>query len=127
MAESSAKGHALKGAEEPKIRLARTLLPPKGSPEEAALDRRLAEMNALDLELWDFANDLVDERERWQQQQQQQPSSAVVSAAANALFDLGGVKAAAVGCGSPGGFKPFAKPRNLADKLGIHRPPGHKQ
>ena len=109
------------GDEPPSPGLAPRLLPPPGSPQEAALHKRLADMNALDLELWDFATALVDERARHQRQQRDESSSAGAGSA--------------VGCRRPGGPPPFGRPRRgdqpastpLAAKLGIHRPPGHKQ
>jgi hypothetical protein len=108
--------HALKADDEPKQRLGPRLLGGTGGGE-AALLARLGVLNALDLDLWAFANGLADAREAY--------------VAATGGLGRSRVLEARVGSGAaeeatcvPGIPAPFAGP--FAPLLGIHRPPKHK-
>jgi len=106
--EAHGSAHALKADAEPKKRLGRLLV--GGAPGgEAGLRERVAEMNALDLELLHFAAALCAGRTK------------------HALRELkqGAPQVHSMRCGAPPAGSRF--PGHLRSKLGIHRPPGHKQ
>jgi hypothetical protein len=124
---SSSSGHELKADDEPKRRLGARLLggfggggTPSGNADlDAAARLELAAGNALDLELWAFAERLSDQRSAWAEAAllaRQTPSPA----ADGAPDDL-----AACPLLSGPARSPFLG--KLASLLGIHRPPGHKQ
>lgn len=91
----------LKADDEPKARLGPRLL----GGNEASLRARLAAMNAKDLNLWAFANELAEAREEH-------------------LSTHPRVRAGTGAAACSGAQSPLAGP--LAPLLGIHRPPKHK-
>jgi len=93
------KGHALKANKSAKLRLRDKL-----APDEAADRRTLEELNRLDLELWEFAQELVQVRLAHLDRLDLDPEL------------------------PPGHCKQqqHTRPPDLSKMLGIHRPVGHK-
>ena len=142
--KNSQAGHELKADDEPKKRLSARLLgsfapsSPSSSSlssssfaaRDAAVRAQLAADNALDLELWAFAEKLVDQRSSWAEaalQAQQQHNNEATRGS-----DISGSDSAEDGdgqtcpLGSGSASKTLFKGK-FSGLLGIHRPPGHKQ
>lgn len=135
--KNSQAGHELKADDEPKKRLSARLLGSFGSASssssssssvterDAAVRAQLAAENALDLELWAFAEKLVDQRSSWAKAalvaQQEHSNKALSGSGSGEPSDD---HRCPLGSGSAG--KNLFKGK-IAGLLGIHRPPGHKQ
>lgn len=132
----SQAGHELKADVEPKKRLSARLLgsfapsSPSSSSvadRDAAVRALLAADNALDLELWAFAEKLVDQRSSWAEaalQAQEQHKREASTGAVHGGAEDGDGHTCPLGSGSES--KNLFKGK-IAGLLGIHRPPGHKQ
>ena len=116
-------GHQLKGDRSVQQRLGASL-----ASDAVQIEQELRDMNALDVRLWAYAQELV--RSRWARLSAGLPGSIVTATSSASSVASGSVSAVALASGaarqSGSTCGSGLLPPQLMKEIGLFRPPGHK-